>query len=184
MNTILDSIEPERMTPDLFVACIEISKGSNMKYELDKKTGLLILDRILFTSTHYPANYGFLPLTLAEDKDPLDVLVLASEPLIPNTLVRCVPIGVISMIDGEYNDDKIIAVAQGDPDYMNYKTIEELPPHIFQEMRHFFSVYKELENKKTSVHEVQGVDRAKAIIKAALEAYKKANQPSHQFPYV
>ncbi|MCI2068632.1 MAG: inorganic diphosphatase [Bacilli bacterium] len=169
---IFHDIDSARIKPEEFIAVIEIAKGSNMKYELDKKTGLLILDRILFTSTHYPASYGFIPRTIAKDKDPLDVLVLCSEPLIPLTEIKCRPIGVISMVDQGMDDDKIIAVAVGDPNYSGYQSIHELPSHIFEEMQHFFKVYKELENKQTSVHEVKDADAAKKIVEDSIQAYK------------
>lgn len=136
-----------------FVCVIEISKGSKNKYELDKETGLLILDRILHTSTHYPANYGFIPRTYGDDGDPLDVLLLCSEPVQPMTLVRAYPIGVISMLDNGKNDEKIIAVPFNDPNYNCYHDISELPSHVVDEMEHFFTVYKALENKTTAVNE-------------------------------
>lgn len=123
---------------------IEITKGSKKKYELDKETGYLILDRILYTSTHYPANYGFIPRTLGDDGDPLDVLVLCSEAIEPMTLVRVYPIGMISMIDSGRNDEKIIAIPYKDPNYNLYTDIDQLPVHIFEEMKHFFTVYKSL----------------------------------------
>lgn len=175
MLTIVDTMPKEAMGLEEFFACIEISKGSNMKYELDKETGLLRLDRILFTSTHYPANYGFLPLTLGEDHDPLDVLVLCSEALLPLSLVKCRPIGVFSMMDGDKPDEKIIAVAVDDPNYASYDSIDELPKHIFEEMRHFFSVYKELENKKTSVEQAKGPSEAKEVIRQAYIRYQVAH---------
>ena len=114
---IWHDINPERISRASYAAVIEISKGSKMKYELDKETGLLKLDRVLHTSTHYPANYGFIPKTYADDNDPLDVLVLCSEQIEPMALVRCYPIGVISMVDGGHADDKIIAIPFGDPTY-------------------------------------------------------------------
>ena len=147
MNNIWHDISPKRITPEEFIAVVEISKGSKKKYELDKETGLIILDRILHTSTHYPANYGFIPRTYGDDLDPLDVLVLCSEPLEPLTLVRCYPIGMISMIDSGRNDEKIIAIPVSDPTYNSYRDIKELPAHIFEEMQHFFRVYKNLEGK-------------------------------------
>lgn len=164
-------IRPARMQPEDFLAVIEIEKGSKNKYELDKETGALRLDRILYTSTHYPANYGFIPRTYGDDRDPLDVLVLCSEPLEPLTLVRCYPIGMISMIDSGRNDEKIIAIPVNDPTYNGYTDIKELPPHIFEEMRHFFRVYKNLEGKETAVNEVSGRDSAVATIAAAIESY-------------
>ncbi len=158
---IWHDISRTRINADDFYAVVEITKGSKMKYELDKETGLLVLDRILYTSTHYPANYGFIPRTLADDGDPMDVLILCSEPLLPITLVRCYPIGVITMNDNGAMDEKIIAIPFTDPTYNGYKSISELPKHIFDEMEHFFRVYKELENKPTSVSEVYDVDKAK-----------------------
>lgn len=166
-------MNPERIKPDDFIAVIEIPKGSKNKYELDKETGLIMLDRVLYTSTHYPANYGFIPLTYAEDADPLDVLVLCSEPLAPMTIVRCYPIGVIKMIDNGQADGKIIAVPYGDPTYNGYRSILALPKHVNDEMRHFFSVYKTLENKETAVDETFDSDEAIKIINAAIERYKE-----------
>lgn len=148
MSNIWHDISPKRITPSDFICVIEISKGSKKKYELDKETGLIILDRILYTSTRYPANYGFIPRTYGDDEDPLDVLLLCSEALEPMCLVRAYPIGVISMIDNGRRDEKIIAIPFNDPNYNHYTDIQQLPMHIFDEMRHFFSVYKNLENKE------------------------------------
>lgn len=169
---IWHDFSPEKITPESFYAVIEITKGSKIKYELDKSTGLLKLDRILHTSTHYPANYGFIPLTFADDDDPLDVLLICSEEIVPLTLVQCYPIGVIKMVDGGRFDEKIIAVPFTDPYYNSAKTIYDLPAHVFDEMRHFFSVYKTLENKDTVVDEIGGLDEAKEIIAKAIENYK------------
>ena len=168
---IWHDVDSERIKPEDFLAVIEIEKGSKKKYELDKQTGLIILDRILYTSTHYPANYGFIPRTYADDGDPLDVLVLTNEAIDPLVLVRCYPIGVINMIDNGKNDEKIIAIPYGDPTYNSYADIEELPKHLFEEMRHFFSVYKQLEGKKTAVDEVRGHEAALEIIKDCIENY-------------
>lgn len=168
---IWHDINPKRITPSDFIAVIEISKGSKIKYELDKETGLIKLDRILYTSTHYPANYGFIPRTYADDMDPLDVLVLCSETLYPKTLVRCYPVGVIRMIDNGRHDDKIIAIPFDDPNYNTYKDISEIPSHIFDEMMHFFRVYKELENKTTAVDEMTDADSAVDIISRDIESY-------------
>ena len=173
MNNIWHSINPDRIKPDDFIAVVEIPKGSKNKYELDKETGLIILDRILHTSTHYPANYGFIPRTYGDDLDPLDVLVLCSEPLDPLTLVRCYPIGVIKMLDSGKSDEKIIAGPYGDPTYNGYRSIFNLPKHIYDEMTHFFTVYKALEHKETAVDEVMDYDAAIEIITAALENYKE-----------
>lgn len=169
---IWHDIDSSRISADDFMVVIEIPKGSKAKYELDKQTGLLELDRILYTSTHYPANYGFIPRTFADDYDPLDVLVLCSETIYPMTLIRCYPIGVITMLDNGRNDEKIIAIPFNDPTYNSYKDISQLPAHIFDEMTHFFSVYKALENKETAVDEINGVEAAKVIIQNAIDSYK------------
>lgn len=173
MKNIWHDISPERITPTEFIAVIEIPQGSKKKYELDKETGLIILDRILYTSTHYPANYGFIPRTLGDDGDPLDTLVLCSEPLDPLTLVRCHPIGMISMLDGGKFDEKIIAVCSNDPTYKNYSNIDQLPKHIFEEMQHFFSVYKALEHKETAVKETSDRNDAIKVVSEAIESYKQ-----------
>jgi len=171
MGNLWHDISPERITPEDFVAVVEISKGSKKKYELDKKTGAIILDRILYTSTHYPANYGFIPRTYGDDLDPLDVLILCSEPLDPLTLVRCYPIGMITMTDGGRNDEKIIAIPFGDPNYNMYHSVHELPMHVFNEMKHFFNVYKALEDKETDASGLRDRDEAIRTIHLAMDGY-------------
>jgi inorganic pyrophosphatase len=166
-------ISSERITTRKFESFIEIPKGCKTKYELDKETGLLKLDRVLYTSTVYPANYGFIPKTLAEDGDPLDVLVLGGETIYPATLVTCYPIGVIKMIDNGSLDEKIIAIPFGDPTYNNYYDIHELPKHVFEEMMHFFEVYKSLEHKQTTVKEICHRDEAMDIIAKCIATYKE-----------
>ncbi len=168
---IWHDISPKRVHKDTFTAVIEIPKGSKIKYELDKETGLLRMDRILYTSTHYPANYGFIPRTYAEDGDPLDVLLLCSETLVPLSLVECLPIGVIAMSDNGAADEKIICVPCADPTYKDYTDISQLPKHIFDEMSHFFQVYKQLEGKDTVIDEIQGVERAKEIVQSCIDRY-------------
>ena len=163
----------ENVTKNLFDALIEITKGCKAKYEVDKATGMLRLDRVLYTSTVYPANYGYIPNTLADDGDPLDVLVLCGDAIYPMTLVKCRPIGVINMIDGGLNDEKVIAVPVNDPTYCSYRDIKELPAHIYQEMMHFFEVYKALEYKQTTVHEVLPRAAAEEIIEKCIENYEK-----------
>lgn len=175
---IWHDVDSKRIKKDSFLAVVEISKGSKNKYELDKETGSLILDRILFTSTHYPQNYGFIPLTFAEDLDPLDVLVLCSEAIIPLTLVHCKPIGVLHMIDGGYRDEKILAVACSDPFYNHYNDIEDIESHLFDEIKHFFEVYKNLEGKPTAVYHIEGRTAAESIIEKAIEAYKSQILPT------
>lgn len=171
MNNIWHDISPNRITPEDFIAVVEIGKGSKKKYELDKETGLIKLDRILYTSTHYPANYGFIPRTYADDDDPLDVLIFSSEAIDPLVMVRCYPIGVIKMIDNEKLDEKIIAIPFSDPMYNTYKDIGHLPSHIFEEIRHFFTVYKALEGMKTAVDEVKHYSDAVSIIQKAIDRY-------------
>ena len=169
---IWHDIAEDRIKSDDFIALIEISKGSKVKYEMDKETGALMMDRILYTSTHYPANYGFIPRTFASDGDPLDVLVLCSEELVPMALVRCYPIGIIIMEDQGYNDEKIIAIPYDDPTYNGYSEISELPRHIFEEMVHFFSVYKTLEGKETALERIGGHLEAETVINKSIDLYK------------
>ncbi len=173
MSNIWHDIQEDKVKPEDFWAVVEISKGSKKKYELDKMTGMLRLDRILYTSTHYPANYGFIPRTYANDNDPLDVLILSSEEIDPLVLVRCYPIGVIQMVDDSHLDEKIIAIPFSDPMYNTYKDISELPAHVWEEMRHFFTVYKALENMSTAVQEVKDHFEAEKIISEAMKTYKK-----------
>ena len=170
---IWHDMDPSAITPTDFSAVIEIPKGSKCKYELDKYTGLLKLDRVLYTSTHYPANYGFIPRTFADDGDPLDVLVLCTESIYPLTLIRVYPIGVMRMIDDGKMDDKIIAIPFSDPSYLGISSIDELPPHIFDEIMHFFSVYKQLENKQTAIKTLGTREEAVQIIQEAIDSYKK-----------
>ena len=166
-------ISPKVIKKDRFMAVIEIPKGSKVKYELDKTTGLLKMDRILYTSTHYPANYGFIPRTFAEDGDPLDVLLICSETLVPMSLVECAPIGVIKMLDNGANDEKIICVPVNDPTYNHIDDISELPSHIFDEMKHFFTVYKNLEHKETVIDDVQNRQEAIEIVQKCIERYNE-----------
>ncbi|NLO37475.1 MAG: inorganic diphosphatase [Clostridiaceae bacterium] len=169
---IWHDISESRIRPDKFVAVIEIPKGGKQKYELDKATGMLRLDRILYTSTHYPANYGFVPRTLADDGDPLDVLVLCSEQLQPMCLVDCYPIGIFSMTDDDELDEKIIAIPFEDPQMNQWHDINELPRHIFSEIQHFFTVYKSLEHTPTSLQEVEDHEAARQVIAKCIQAYR------------
>lgn len=173
---IWHDIDPERIKKDNFIAVIEISKGGKNKYELDKTTGMLRLDRVLYTATHYPANYGFIPRTYAGDHDPLDVLVLCQEKIISLALVEAYPIGVLKMIDGDEYDEKIIAVAKQDPFLNEYKDITEVPTHISAEIMHFFEVYKQLEGKQTSVDKIMGREEAERIIQECIENYNQKFQ--------
>ncbi|MBE6564365.1 MAG: inorganic diphosphatase [Ruminococcaceae bacterium] len=167
-------IDKSRISAESFIAVIEIPKGGKLKYELDKESGLLRLDRVLSTSTHYPANYGFIPRTLSQDGDPLDVLVLCQENLEPLSIVECYPIGVLKMIDDDQTDEKIIAIPFGDPSLNVYNDMSGLPVHQFHEIRHFFEVYKHLENKSTYVQNICPRDVAEQIIEENIEMYKKA----------
>lgn len=170
---IWHDVDSKRISPTDFLAVVEISKGTKNKYELDKETGILKLDRVLYTSTHYPTNYGFIPRTLSEDQDPLDVLVLCTEPIVPLAIVQCYPIGVMLMQDGGEMDYKIIAIPFKDPTWNIYQDISELPPHIMDEISHFFKVYKQLEGKKTTVFQVKNRAFSELIIKDNMEAYDK-----------
>ncbi|MGN0172053.1 MAG: inorganic diphosphatase [Acutalibacteraceae bacterium] len=170
---IWHDISEKWITPDSFTAVIEIPKGGKNKYEMDKETGLLRLDRVLYTATHYPANYGFIPRTYADDGDPLDVLVLCQESIVPMTLVQCYPIGVIKMVDSKAVDEKIIAVPLKDPSLSCYQDISELPIHTMEEIQHFFTVYKNLEHdKETKVEAAQGREEALKIISHCMEEYR------------
>ena len=170
---ICNDIDQNTIKKDDFIAIIEITKGCKNKYELDKETGMLKLDRVLYTATHYPANYGFIPKTYADDDDPLDVLVLCQEEILPLTLVEAYPIGVIRMIDGESEDEKIIAVAKQDPFLNGYNDITEVPNHISAEIMHFFEVYKQLEGKQTTVEKIMGRAEAEKIIQKCMDMYKQ-----------
>ena len=159
--------------PRVVNAVIEIPQGSRAKYEIDKPSGLLKLDRVIYSSFYYPANYGFIPRTYGDDKDPLDILVLSLISITPMCLVEAKVIGVMQMMDGGEADDKIIAVAAHDPSINYYNNIEELPRHFFDEMRHFFEEYKTLENKSVKVEEFGDKAKALDIVRAAMELYKK-----------
>lgn len=164
-------VTPGEHLPYEFTAVIEIPKGSNVKYELDKATGLLKLDRILYSAVHYPASYGFIPQTLAEDDDPLDVLVLCQEPVAPLTLVSARAIGLMTMIDSGKKDHKILAVATSDPEYNTVSEAEELPAHRLAMLRRFFQDYKTLENKEVHVEDFAPAQATETVILEALERY-------------
>lgn len=170
---IWHDIAKNRIKKDDFIGVVEIPKGGDVKYELDKETGMLKLDRVLYTATHYPTNYGFIPRTYAEDNDPLDVLILCNEQIIPLTLVECYPIGVLIMNDSGEEDEKIIAISKKDPYLNEYDDISELPRHISDEIKHFFEVYKQLEDKKTEVKEMLGREEAEKIIEKCINNYNE-----------
>ena len=171
---IWHDIDEKRITPDEFIAVVEIAKGFKKKYELDKETGYIILDRVLHTSTQYPANYGFIPKTLSGDGDPLDVLVLSSEALDPLVLVKCYPVGMMIMLDNGKADEKIIAIPVNDPMYNEYKTLDSLPKHVANEMINFFRVYKDESEGITEVDgSPLGVQDAKLAIAQAKQNYNE-----------
>ncbi|GAA4308853.1 inorganic diphosphatase [Compostibacter hankyongensis] len=159
--------------PQYVNGIIEIPKGSRAKYELDKDSGMLKLDRVLYSSVYYPANYGFIPRTYCADKDPLDILIFSQIDLVPLCVVEAKVIGVMQMTDNGEADDKIIAVAANDVSINHVNDISELPPHFVHELRHFFEEYKTLENKKVIVEEFQQRDTAEKIVLDSLEDYKK-----------
>jgi inorganic pyrophosphatase len=156
-----------------FNVVIEIPKGSRVKYELDKPSGLLKVDRVLYSAVHYPANYGFLPRSYCGDLDPLDVLVLGNEPVQPLSIMRARAIGVMHMEDQGQQDDKIIAVHLHDPAFEEYRELDELPSHTMREIQRFFKDYKTLESKAVKVEELEGRDDAVKVVREALELYQK-----------
>ena len=161
-----------------FNAVIEIPKGSKMKYEIDKVTGLLTVDRVLHSAVHYPANYGFLPRTFCGDGDPIDVLVLGQEPVVPLCILRARAIGVMTMRDEKGEDDKIIAIHVDDPEYAHYRDIAELPPHRLREVERFFLDYKALENKVVNIRGLRGRAEGVAVIHAAARLYDERIRPT------
>jgi len=164
-------ITPGEHIPQEFNAVIEIPFGSSVKYELDKSSGLIRLDRILYSAVYYPANYGFIPQTLAEDDDPLDVLVFCQEPVVPLTIIQARTVGLMTMLDAGAKDHKIIAVACKDPEFNSYSHVNDMPPHRLMMLRRFFQDYKLLEGKAVEVDEVQPPEQAYPVIESALAAY-------------
>ncbi len=173
MNPWHDVYVDDHLVESEFPVVIEVPQGSKNKYELDKSSGLLKLDRVLYSAVHYPANYGFIPRTFCDDGDPLDVLVLGQEPVVPLAIVEARAIAVIRMRDEKGIDDKIIAVSTQDPSVNAYRTYTELPVHILREMGRFFQDYKALENKEVIVEDPLGPDEALATIVEALDLYRR-----------
>jgi inorganic pyrophosphatase len=163
--------------PDAFNAVIEIGSGGKVKYELDKDTGLMRVDRVLHSSVIYPANYGFIPQSYGDDEDPLDVLVLAQEPVEPMAILRARPIGLMNMIDAGQEDAKIICVHMDDPAVSGYWHIKDLPEHQLRELRRFFQDYKKLENKDVRVEDFFGPERAREVVASSFDYYDEAIRP-------
>ena len=166
--------------PELFNVLVEIPKGSKVKYELDKETGLLLVDRVLYSSIVYPANYGFIPRTLGDDGDPLDMLVLMQEQVVPLSILRVRPIGMMPMVDDGENDEKIICVHLDDPEYRSYQHFEELPGHRVEELQRFFEDYKKLEQKEVRVGDFLGPEEAVEAVQHSMELYEKHFSPVGQ----
>ena len=173
-------VTPGENIPQEYNTIIEIPFGSSVKYELDKSSGLIKLDRVLYSAVYYPANYGFIPQTLAEDDDPLDVLVLCQETVVPLTLIHARTIGLMTMIDGGKKDHKIIAVATEDPEFNSYREAGEMPPHRLTMLRRFFQDYKLLEGKSVEVDEIQPAVTALPIIEESLQRYSQLRRRGFQ----
>jgi inorganic pyrophosphatase len=166
-------IQLPRYAEDLLPAVVEIPAGSKVKYELDKASGLLRVDRILFSAVHYPANYGFIPRTYCDDGDPLDVLVYCQEPVAPLSIMRAKVIGVMRMRDDKGVDDKLVAVHADDPEYADFGDIADMPAHRMRELKRFFEDYKALENKKVLVRDPQGRKAALEVLRDAIKLYDR-----------
>ena len=175
-------LSPGDRVPRDFYAVIEIPLGSNIKYELDKESGLIRMDRVLYSAVFYPANYGFIPQTLAEDRDPLDVLVLCQHPVVPLTIMHARAIGLMTMIDSGEKDHKVVAVATADPEYNSYHEAGELPPHKLTMVRRFFQDYKQLECKAVEVDEILPAAAAYPIIDNALAQYAIKHRDRRHLP--
>ncbi len=163
-------------TKEMMNVIIEINKGSKNKYEIDKKTGLIALDRVSHTAQDFPFDYGFVPRSLWHDEDPLDVILLTTHPLLPGVLVRARPVAIMNMIDGGESDDKIIAVPVDDPRFDKVQDLDDINPHTLKEMEHFYSTYKKLQNKEVEVKGFQGLEQAKAVFEEGLKLYTKRYQ--------
>ena len=172
LNNPWHKVSPGDNTPDYVNAIIEIPQNTRAKYELDKESGLLKLDRVLYSSMYYPANYGFIPRTFCDDDDPLDILVLSQITVVPMCIVSAKVIGVMHMQDGDEMDDKIIGVAANDMSVNHINSLSELPKHFFNELRNFFEDYKKLENKNVSVEEFRDIDIAKKVVVQSIKDYR------------
>ena len=172
-------IDPRNAAPELLDCVIEIPRGGRLKYELDKNTGLLRLDRVLFSAVFYPANYGFIPRTYCDDKDPLDILVLGQEPVMPLCILTARPIGVMQMVDQDEEDDKIIAIHEHDPAYNHLRDISQLPDHTLKELQRFFEDYKALELKHVRIERFKNCADAQKIIETAFKFYDDTFSDGH-----
>ena len=179
MNNPWHDLSPGEKVPKEFNAVIEIPLGSSVKYELDKSTGLLRMDRVLYSAVYYPANYGFIPQSLAEDDDPLDVLVLCQEAVVPLTTMEARTIGLMTMLDAGVQDHKVIPVATADPEYSDYHEAAELPAHKLAMVRRFFQDYKQLEGKKVEVDKILPAAKAFPVIERALATYDRKRRAGH-----
>lgn len=166
-------IEIGEQAPKEFNGVIEIPKGNKVKYELDKPSGLIKVDRILYSSVVYPANYGFIPRSLGDDGDPLDILVLMQEPVVPLSILRVRPVGMMTMIDQGQNDEKIICIHLDDPEYRDFVALQQLPQHRMMELRRFFEDYKQLEEKEVAVHDFFGPVEAVETVGEAMKRYDR-----------
>lgn len=171
--SLLHNITPGDDVPNEITVVVEINKGSKNKYELDKKTGLIKLDRVMHTGQDYPFDYGFVPQTHWYDGDPLDVVLLTTYPLIPGTLLTARPVAIIDMVDGEDSDAKIVAVPVEDPRFNNVKDLSDVNPHTIEEISHFFETYKQIQKKKVAINGVRNAEEAKKSVMEAIELYKK-----------
>lgn len=165
-------MEPGALAPEVVNAIIEIPAGSRIKYEIDKETGLVTVDRVLYSPFHYPAEYGYIPKTLAPDGDPADVLVLINGSTYPGVVIRARPIGMLKMHDDKGRDDKILCVAADDPNYAHVETLDDLPPHFMKEVEHFFVTYKDLEEKDVHSDGWVGKPEAMTFIRECVAAYR------------
>lgn len=168
------NLSPGKHPPEEITAVVEIPSGSRNKYELDKASGLLRLDRVLYSAVHYPGDYGFIPRTLSEDHDPCDVLILVNEPTFPGCQIDARPIGVLHLLDRGEPDEKVLAVPSTDPFYSEYFDIADIPQHYLKEVEHFFAIYKDLEGKRVQVAGWEKSDAAMRVIRDALARYEQA----------
>ena len=176
----LYDIDPGPDCPAIVRMIVEIPRNSGNKYEYDAKLGVFRLDRALYSPMHYPGDYGFVPGTLEEDGDPIDVITLVDEPSYPGVMILARPVGVLAMVDQEEPDSKILAVAQRNPRFDQIHTVEQVFPHTLREIEHFFAIYKELEGKRTKIEGWRGADDARARILRARERYRERHSPSHE----